>query len=38
MGVVCDPIGGRAEKVVAEEVALVADDDQVVAVGLGVVG
>src|SRR5215210_4629228 len=30
-------IGGRAEQVVAEEVAAVADDDQVVPVGAGVV-
>ena len=28
-GVVRDPVGGRAEQVVLEEVAFVADDDQV---------
>ena len=38
VGVVGDAVGGRAEQIVAEEVAAVADDDQVVAVGLGVVG
>ncbi len=38
MGVVGDAVGGRAEQVVAEEVAAVADDDQVVAVRARVVG
>jgi hypothetical protein len=31
--VVGDAVGGRAEQVVAEEVAAVPDDDEVVAVG-----
>ena len=33
-----DAIGGRAEQIVPEEMATMADDDQVVAVGAGVVG
>jgi hypothetical protein len=36
--VVGDAVGGRAEQVVPEEVSAVADDDQVVAVCLCVVG
>jgi hypothetical protein len=38
MGMVCDAVRGRAEQVVAEEVAAVADHDQVVSVGYRVVG
>jgi len=37
VGVVGDPVGCGAEQVVAEEMAAVADDDQVMAVRAGVV-
>jgi hypothetical protein len=37
MGVVSDAVGGRPEQIVAEEVALVSDDDQVVIMRLGIV-